>query len=443
MDDISAFFERREPLVGELRLPDGTVIDTCAAQVHYNTLLPRKMSAHFTQMSSPATFFKIVRAGTFTFIMANPNFRKRVKAQPPSIVMGSSHTEMTAKVDEYESTWFYHDPSNGDPGPLTTTHSYAFALPAVLTRGTGGVFDQHRGFYYGMPDNPIFGAPQNVVTWNDEIIEVIHNDLTAKIFQALEQFDVTEDNIGFPAFGHARYGKAVVTSSMPTTTLDDRDREARELVETILRVISVIERNRFEWHREKRLTETVDSLFEERELHHFSAPHRDDSSRRLQIEANRPVFRNLIPEITAKVLALGTNDRKNFDDIARCMILASIASTIEGSYIYWHSCLDLILKTVGYPAPAFSPKFIAACEALNVQYDDLFPTPTKAEVNAKQKFRFSEIRNEYIHEGLVMSDFYEAFEQRTRMAAVSERMLLALIGIDYTTTPLGKVPALI
>ena len=55
----------------------------------------------------------------------------------------------------------------------------------------------------------------------------------------------------------------------------------------------------------------------------------------------------------------------------------------------------------------------------------------------EKKFRFVEIRNEYLHRGFGNIDGYEVIKESEQLALLVERFILKFLDMDYRNTPIG------
>jgi hypothetical protein len=102
--------------------------------------------------------------------------------------------------------------------------------------------------------------------------------------------------------------------------------------------------------------------------------------------------------------------------------ILSLLSISERDRIDWHR-VSFHTTTVNRRMPVFESEILSEIRANNL------------------KFTFTDLRNKYVHSGFdVFSGQYQyALKQRRIMRALTERLLLNRLGINYKDTHLGNV----
>jgi hypothetical protein len=97
--------------------------------------------------------------------------------------------------------------------------------------------------------------------------------------------------------------------------------------------------------------------------------------------------------------------------------------------------LDIIKKNWRTEGKYFSQKLQSACNNANVSIDDLNFTMLGS--GKSTMFRFTKTRNSYIHDGFQIDDYGALIDDIRKMRALTERLLVALMGLDYRHSPIG------
>lgn len=157
--------------------------------------------------------------------------------------------------------------------------------------------------------------------------------------------------------------------------------------------------------------------------------------------------RQTLQRLVAALATLDPSARADFDRMAHNFSVASTTPVLEFELIHWHSCLDVLIKSLGSKPPkgrtGFSSKLVDLCDRLALAVDDLLgPLGLKAiRANGNQApaFPFTRLRNNYIHDGFDAFEghYDDAIRYIRILRALAERLLLHSIGADYRSTHLG------
>ena len=301
--------------------------------------------------------------------------------------------------------------------------SYFFPLTGLTIYTGGTTFHDGRGLYRGFHKSNKWDAPE--IDWTDRIIKL--NTSTAKVTMydsmAEESLDSYECNFG------------TVIGRQTTLVLEELNggtffsiADARTYIKVVFDMLSLVEQCSIDWYRERyQWSESILTIRPNRMLSERSLL----SSRSYRYQSECLL---VFPKLIDAYFALDDTRKKTFDDVIYSYRIATRAKTIETKLIYYHSCLDLLKKSFGFPKQPFSLKLKNACKQAKVDFSDLgFPLG----INNKDKFRFNEIRDTFLHDGFHIDDHEEVIIETRKMRALTERLMLSFLGIDYRETKLG------
>jgi hypothetical protein len=216
----------------------------------------------------------------------------------------------------------------------------------------------------------------------------------------------------------------------------------RAKIEDLFLLISLIERDRINWHTEilTLLSEQDQDVIQEQTTFRWSSPASENYRRDYKkFNERRETLKKIFPVFEA----LTDDQKKVVRETIRNFTTASCSRTIETKFIHWHSCLDFFKKLLSKEKKgSFSYKLISVLDSARIYISDMI-CPNLLEkirnsVDKKEKvdFRFTELRNGYIHDGfdVFSPDYLEAVEQIEIMRVIAERLLLNYMGIDYKQT---------
>lgn len=169
---------------------------------------------------------------------------------------------------------------------------------------------------------------------------------------------------------------------------------------------------------------------------------------------------DLLKRMVTAYDSMSLKEREDIDAISDWFEIASTAQDIETSLVRWHSILEFVAKRDGYDDNSLYPKMRASasmrvtklCTDLGVELDDLDDSATVMAIRGRlrgdespngvrDRFKFTEIRDQLLHEGFEVFDKHgrDVLRARKRARALAERVLLAKMGIDYKQTRLGQL----
>jgi hypothetical protein len=167
------------------------------------------------------------------------------------------------------------------------------------------------------------------------------------------------------------------------------------------------------------------------------------------IDRNCQAYQRVLPSIVDKYGRLESGKKSELDKaIAQMLIGTQPRQSVEIELIYWHSCLDILTKLVSGEKAierknlGFSKRLVLACEDINVEWAELYSYMNREKIFSDEKsdFKITTFRNNMIHEGKYpdLEEYDDVFSEIARARALSERMIMKTIGVEYKDTPIGK-----
>ena len=153
----------------------------------------------------------------------------------------------------------------------------------------------------------------------------------------------------------------------------------------------------------------------------------------------RDQLQQMLVKLTRSFRMLSENEKKTVQKLITRYLVASTISLVDTRLIYWHSCLDVLIKHVRGKGKTFSHRLVDACKKLDVDWLDMYPDMTEESLKEKKEFAINRIRNDMLHHGVYPDDYSQGLEELKRAAALSERFIVRILGHDYTGTGLGTL----
>lgn len=232
--------------------------------------------------------------------------------------------------------------------------------------------------------------------------------------------------------------------------LDTRLDAIRETVELLFECVSVVERDRLNWHHERVIVNGADGDFlSSRSTQRWvSPPTRDSVKDRHSFQNAQKDSRKTLIDIFAAYERATPDVKIVVRKLINAMKIAYTMPVFEAQFIHWHSCLDFFKKVYGVQnVRGFSRALVRMFDQTGIAIDDLLSADQLQEIrraNNNQKvpmLPFTALRNSYIHEGfdVFQNRFAEGWNRLVTMRALVERLLLNQLGISYQDTSLGRV----
>jgi hypothetical protein len=211
---------------------------------------------------------------------------------------------------------------------------------------------------------------------------------------------------------------------------------ARALTDCIDKALSIFSQDSISWNREvsKKFNGKNIPIGEQELLRWAVAP----KGVRTDYGKNAGGLQDSIGILANAITELSGSEKVFFDKIYNCFLNVWLAPHFELYLVLWHACLDAFKHHYGFSGQPFSQNLVKACQAANVTFSDLFPIDFKKLQSGKEKFIFTELRNEYLHNGLIIEDFLVAVEQIKKMKALANRFLMRFLKLDENFCSLGE-----
>ena len=172
-----------------------------------------------------------------------------------------------------------------------------------------------------------------------------------------------------------------------------------------LKILSFLEGEYLEW---KSVTISYfygDKLLKEKKIYSRIKEMFDPDKNRNHYQLNHKIYQNIIDEL---FVSLQKQETSTYNEIIRIIdryLIASTQKIIDTQLIYWHSCLDIIIKHFNSIGKSFSHKLIDCCIKNNIAWLDLFPDVTIESLNNRNEFLINKIRNDILHHGIYPIDY--------------------------------------
>jgi len=160
-------------------------------------------------------------------------------------------------------------------------------------------------------------------------------------------------------------------------------------------------------------------------------------------------YREFVPKLVDGYQLLEAQRKDELNKaIQQLLIAAKPDQPFDTELIYWHSCLDILIKILSGDKfldrknIGFSKKLVLACEDAKIEWSDLYPYVKKEDIfsgTLRADFKITTIRNNMIHDGQYPNpnDFDVVFAENSRAEALAERIIIHILGVEYRGTPIG------
>ncbi len=139
-------------------------------------------------------------------------------------------------------------------------------------------------------------------------------------------------------------------------------------------------------------------------------------------------------------ISLQNQETETYDEIIRIITRFLIASTqkiFDTQLIYYHSCLDIIIKYYNASGRSFSHKLVDCCLRNSIQWLDLFPYVTIESLENKNEFLINKVRNDMLHHGIYPRDYKQVQMEMFRIRALIERLICKMLNVDCKNNGVG------
>jgi hypothetical protein len=231
-------------------------------------------------------------------------------------------------------------------------------------------------------------------------------------------------------------------------SIEEKQKEITDALDLYLHIISLLERRFVDWFciridaRGESGKGMIRTVYRNVRTHDYPVDH--------YIQNNASSYRRLLEEISKAYQSLTREKRLDFDKAIKQMLIGTAPKqSVEIKLIYWHSCLDILIKILAADRwkerkqQGFTRNLVLACEDAGIDWMDLYGYVRRDDIFSETKadLKITTFRNNMIHEGVYPSDeeYRDVFAENSRAAALFERMMMSMMGLDYRQTPLGKL----
>lgn len=428
-------FEIHQVVFGDLRAAKST-LEGIRCEVFLNRLNTTGLRAEVYDVSgsSAGRFLKDFMSREVVFEAIGPDGKIRFNGTVASgQVASGSDLIGTISIEHYEETWIVnHDPITQLSVVFYLTPSQIFRRRRLVTQ------HDFKGLLLGWRG----GLDSSDETWDDDSVTYQSSMGDLVFYPGLVFADE-------PGGGVVVRDQLKVSAALNGERLDvsHQFNLISERLGRFLDVMSFLEQRRCDWFRAEIDARGqggkgfVTSVYKRLPNYEYS-----DSQ---HIRTHVMDYVSLIPKVVEKIEILEGPLRTNIDKaIVQMLYGAGAKQSIENQLVYWHSCLDILLKTILSRDPAsrkpegFSRKLIVACESVGVQWNDLYPYLSREEVfsSGKKDFLITRYRNQIIHEGLYpeSEEYGDLIAENARAKALVERLIMGLLGLYDKECPVGK-----
>jgi hypothetical protein len=428
------YFDERYILYGKLENSLG-VIGDCRCEINTNELDLEAWSATVSvfQGSQAALAKSMTDPNGITFISNDPSEEIKVKGARPSISYGSYNDEIL-KFDITE-LYIKKQHKDGTPDKLYLT----YYIPAVLLYEKRNIVSRHhsKGYLNGW-----LGWKKEIegIDIQDEWINeqyVIPSPVGTLKISPVFLFKDT-DIEGFKTT--IIVNQLIIEGEIenPSMSLDAAKCEMEKTIDDYMTTLSLIEADKIDWYYCRGYTSNQGTIEEaqyfkrsiKRMNPEFYAPRY-----RLHSDALKKLHINLTKCLSCKT----DSERATISKIIDRFVIASRVPAFDTKLIYWHSCLDVLIKECKGEGKSYNHKVIDACIKIGIEWLDIYPEMTINSLEQRAEFPFNRIRNKMIHDGEHPDDYSEVFSELPRIKALCERIITKIIGVDYKNTGFGMV----
>lgn len=428
--------KKNRVLIGTLKA-ESRSLENIRCEVHLNSHDTSTMKADIYDLdgTSAFRFMKDFMGKHVVFQSSTDNEEITFKGTVISGQISDSSDRIgSVRINDYQQNLYLNRE------PLVTASLMYYLTPIEMFKRTGmRVFHDVRGLLFGYDD----WTNEEKPVWKDEsrsyptkVGELVF--YPGLIFEEDEGANVTVMD----------QAKVMISLKSENIVLDSTRVAIESILRDYLHIVSCLENRFVHWFRcdiDARSTNgkgMVATIY--RRIPKWD--YRDNQ----YVERNSEGYRQLLPKLVERYVALDPRQRLELDKaIRQVLVAAKPDQPVDTELIYWHSCLDILLKALSGDKAlkrrglGFSRKLVLACEDANIEWNDLYKYVTRDEIfsdELKSDFRITTIRNNMIHQGNYPSgeEFAEVFAENNRAATLAERMILRILGLDYRDSPVGK-----
>ena len=342
-------------------------------------------------------------------------------------------SEINSRVLEYvvDNDYSHFNEDISDQSSSYAYGNYYFPLIHLIKNEGSSTFHDSYGYLRGWMD-----SDDKPIKWNDTSLDVKSQIGNFLLYDSMIHKDV-QLNDGIKAKIILSRTRLNIKIDKQNISFESAERYFHEISDVLSLLMTLIEGYPVNWQSEDiALYNQKERVIKKRTMHKWST---QPSQKMNRIGNNRKFPKDMqknFLELVDKYSILSEAKKKILKEVMYSYTIASRTETLETQLLYWHSCLDALKSVYNSDKKRrpFSQDLIAVCEYICVEINDL---SFKMGKNKTAKFRFNEIRDKYLHEGLIIEDHQEVVKEIRKMKALTERMILKLFDIDYKNNVIG------
>ncbi|MBI4428207.1 MAG: hypothetical protein HY562_03725 [Ignavibacteriales bacterium] len=379
-------------LYGALKT-DAHRLENVRCEVHLNALEPSNMKADIYDLDGTNTFrfMKDFMGKEITFEYSAEDEEITFSGTASSgQITGASDRIGSLRIDGYRQNLYL----NRDP-LVTASFMYYLTPVEMFKRRRMKVFHDMKGLLFGYDD----WTNQNKPLWKSDShsYQTVIGELVfypGLVFEEDEDGEVTVRD----------QTKVTISMSGDNIDIEKLKTSAENILENYLHIISFLENRFVYWFygeidaRSTNGKGIVSSVYKWIPTWEYR---RND-----YIERHSKEYRDLVPTLVEKYLALSDQKRLELDKaIKQLLVAAKPDQPVDTELIYWHSCLDMLLKILSGERTSdrkymgFSRKLVLACEEENIEWADLYAYARREDIfsdEVRADFKITTFRNNMI-----------------------------------------------
>lgn len=430
------YFDKKHIYFGNLE-SYGKSIGECRCEINTYEIFPESWYATISAFQGSSSDLPAImkHESNFRFITSNGQGTIIISGMLPSLSFSSSHDEIV----KFQIKDYYQEIIRTSKPSSKLQISYN--LPDVEIYKCINGFSKHykKGYlrgWEGWKNEDLAESDSKVNEWIDDIY-FVPSDLGIIGFSEILEFsDSTIENKDVTIVF-----KQMTIQCKIENIQDPMDiilKKIENIIGDYLTILSFIERDRIEWYycciySENREERMYDETLKYRKSIIRKAPTFSD-----HFLSNRTKLQKSHIELTKLFSALSETGKGQIEKIISRFLIANRIEAIDTQVIYWHSCLDVLIKEFDVNGRSFNHKLVNACKKSGIEWLDLYPDMTEENISLKKEFPINKIRNEMLHDGEYPENYQLVFSDIPKVRALCERFITKLIGFDYHNSGLGN-----
>jgi hypothetical protein len=429
-------FDNRRILYGAL-FSGNVHLGDCRAEVITSELDCEAQQLTITAFEG--SFADLVRARKtdeyFEFKNQSGNEHTAIKGDFPAISWGDSHDEvLRLKVIDYSE----HHQIREEPSSIC---SFGYHIPPSEIYERSGFKSKHykKGLLYGWEgwkreDDKKYPSDE----WIQTTYPISSTELKASCTPAVLFAETSIDGIESTVVVDDMVLE--ITGPSDGISLPEAKLRVDVWVEDFLKTLSFLEGRRVLWHASSAISTNANgaSVEELKSFKYLPRPRKatPDINRIHRMNSNLRSFHGILLEAYRH---LDSVKKATTEKLIDRFLIARSAAAVDTRLIYWHSCLDVLIKEhhIDTREP-FSRRLWNLLLLSKVEWKDIYPEISQAHIDNKGEFPINTLRNKMLHEGEYPDDYSPVFEEIRRARALCERLISAFIGVDCSNAGFGN-----